>query len=124
MFEASNISPISAQYKFAKKAAKRVALLFRAVCVLKAHLNVSGQLRIGGGRPSGALVGTANELSLVKMSMRRVGDLEGALAGGGTDGDSMHCERAQRFLKFGRDDVGCTRKYSQARRCKLGVASG
>lgn len=124
MFEGSNISPIPAQYKFAKKAAKRVALLFRTVCVLKAHLNVSGQLRIGGGRSSGALIGTANELSRVEMSMRRVGDSEGALAGGEIDGDSMHRERAQSFPRFGRDDVVCTRKYSQARRCKLDVASG
>jgi len=106
------------------EAAKRVALLFRAVCVLKAHLNVSGQLRIGGGRSSGALIGTANELSRVEMSMRRVGDSKGALAGGETDGYSMHRERAQSFPIFRRDDVGCARGYSRARRCELDVASG
>ena len=48
--------------------------------------------------------------------MRRVADLEGALAGSETDGDSMHRERAQSFPIFG-DDVGCARKYSRARRC-------
>ena len=50
---------------------------------------MSGQLRIGG-RSSGALIGTANELSLAGMSMRKVGDSEGTLAGGETDGDIMH----------------------------------
>ena len=51
------------------------------------------------------------------MSMRRVADLEGALAGSETDGDSMRRKRAQSFPIFGRDDVGCARKYSRARRC-------
>ena len=68
-------------------------------------------------RISGALIGTANELPWVEMPMRRVADSEGALAGGETDGDSMHRERAQSFPRFRRDDVGCARRYSRARRC-------